>query len=121
MAKRFKSSGIAPLLILFVFIMTLATRLFNLTSGSSVDEIFMKTIVAQIVIFALPALFYIRTRDDKYFSNINVSAMIPSKTLFLIYTLAIFFQVFIAYFNTLDTVFHTLKLDREPAVVALFL
>ncbi|MBQ1225960.1 MAG: CPBP family intramembrane metalloprotease [Clostridia bacterium] len=89
MAKRFKSSGIAPLLILFVFIMTLATRLFNLTSGSSVDEIFMKTIVAQIVIFALPALFYIRTRDDKYFSNINVSAMIPSKTLFLIYTLGV--------------------------------
>lgn len=89
MAKRFKSSGIAPLLILFVFIMTLATRLFNLTSGSSVDEIFMKTIVAQIVIFALPALFYIRTRDDKYFANINVSAMIPSKTLFLIYTLGV--------------------------------
>jgi membrane protease YdiL (CAAX protease family) len=69
--------------------MTLATRLFNLTSGSSVDEIFMKTIVAQIVIFALPALFYIRTRDDKYFANINVSAMIPSKTLFLIYTLGV--------------------------------
>lgn len=89
MAKKFKSSGIAPILVLFVFIMTLVIRLFNLTSGKSVDEIFMKTIVAQIVIFALPALFYIRTRDDKYFSNINVSAMIPSKTLFLIYTLGV--------------------------------
>lgn len=89
MAKKFKSSGIAPLLILFVFIMTIITRIFNLTAGKSVDEIFMKTIVAQVVIFALPALFYIRTRDDKYFSNINVSAMIPSKTLFLIYTLGV--------------------------------
>jgi len=89
LAKKFKSSGIAPLLILFVFIMTLTVRLFNLTSGKSVDEIFMKTIVAQVVIFALPALFYIRTRGDKYFSNINASAMIPSKTLFCIYTLGV--------------------------------
>ncbi len=86
MGKRFKSSGIAPILILFIFIMTVIVRIFNLTAGKTLDEIFAKTIVAQIVIFALPALFYIRTRDDKYFSKIPISAMIPSKTLFIIYT-----------------------------------
>lgn len=89
MAKRFKSSGVAPILILFVFVMTILTRVFNLTSGQTADEIFAKTIVAQLVIFALPALFYCRTRDDNYFSNIPVNAMIPSRTLFLLYTLVV--------------------------------
>lgn len=89
MAKRFKSSGVAPILILFVFIMTIVVRVFNLTSGETSVEIFAKTIVSQIVIFALPGLFYCRTREDNYFSNIPVSAMIPSRTLFLLYTLVV--------------------------------
>ncbi len=89
MTKKFKSSGIAPILVLFVFVMTILVRVFDLTSGKTIDEIFAKTIVAQIVIFALPALFYCRTREDNYFSNIPVSAMIPSRTLFLLYTLVV--------------------------------
>lgn len=89
MASKFKSSGVAPILILFVFIMTIVVRVFDLTAGQSASEIFAKTIVSQIVIFALPGLFYCRTRSDNYFKNIPISAMIPSRTLFLIYTLVV--------------------------------
>ena len=89
MANKFKSSGIAPLLILFVFIMTIVVRVFDLTAGGSASEIFARTIVSQIVIFALPGLFYARTRSDNYFKNIPISAMIPSRALFLIYTLIV--------------------------------
>jgi len=89
LASKYRSSGVAPILILFVFIMTIVVRVFDLTSGPSASEIFARTIVSQIVIFALPGLFYCRTRSDNYFSNIPISAMIPSRTLFLIYTLIV--------------------------------
>lgn len=89
MTKRFKSSGIAPILILFVFLMTVVVRVFDLTSGKTADEVFSRTIVAQIVIFVLPALFYCRTRSDSYLTNIPVSTMQMSRVIFIFYALAV--------------------------------
>ena len=89
MTKRFKSAGIAPILILFVFLMTVVVRVFDLTSGKTADEIFARTVVSQIVIFALPALFYCKTRSDSYFTNIPISTMQVSRVIFIFYALAV--------------------------------
>lgn len=69
---KFKAFHGAPTLLAIVSAMLIAFRFVDLSSVGGEENLYLTVITAQVVIFALPAVFYARLRGRKYLSHLRI-------------------------------------------------
>ena len=87
MRPRIKPSSAAPILVLVVFALTLAETLIPRDSLGMKENPYLSAVVIQLLIYAVPALFYCRLRGREFTPKLRLRLFHPSQLLYLWHTL----------------------------------
>ena len=83
MRPRFKPTAAAPLLILAVFGLTLAADLIPEDSLGMRENPYLAAVVVQLLIYAVPALFYCRLRGREFTPKLRLRLFRPAQILYV--------------------------------------
>ena len=83
MHSRFKPTAAAPILILVVFGLTLAADLIPPESLGMRENPYLSAVVVQLLIYAVPALFYCRLRGREFTPKLRLRLFRPAQLLYL--------------------------------------
>lgn len=76
---KFKSTFTAPLFVLVVYILALASTALKDKLISSENNIYLSVIILQILIFIMPAIIYCRMKGVGYSMKLNIKLFSPAK------------------------------------------
>ncbi len=82
----FSSAMFAPVLLLAVFAMILASRYMSDESLGLKDNPYFAVVVIQLITYALPSLFYVRLRGRDFSDRVRLRAFSPGRLLYIFHT-----------------------------------
>ena len=82
--QRIKSTFSAPLLVLAVYALLIASRYINVSVLQTKDNLYLSLIILQVLIFVLPGIFYCRLRGYSIPQKLRFKFLSPSKIWFVL-------------------------------------
>lgn len=82
--SKLKPTVTAPLLVLLIFILLRLSLLIDVSSLGQKDNIFLSSVVLQLVIFCIPGIFYCRLKPSGYMSKLRFRLFGINKLFFVI-------------------------------------
>ena len=77
--KKFKATFTAPLFVLIIYILALASNVLRDKLIASENNIYLSVIILQILIFVMPAIIYCRLKGVGYSMKLNIKLFSPGK------------------------------------------